>query len=183
MWHHLEHYVRVPATAAELRRGDQVLLEGWAEPWRVGRLEAAAWGRTPAVISLAPNREYHEPRLGCARPGDPVTLLVSAEVVTTARPPGARNPLRPGWDTDPGGYDVVCGCGWNAGAAVEGDRVFRAMGMGGAQGIRHHRLLAPGPHGCRPAAVLVRLPEITLRYVYRHHRLVQFTPETGGGPW
>lgn len=173
----LSGYVRVPWTAGELQLGDAVLLDGRAEPWLVHRLDAQRWGRTPAVVSRAPNPEYAGPHFEAARPFDGVTLLVRADEIPTPRPHRmeivAHDPVRRGWYLDPRGYDVSCGCGWRADAVVDGPR-----GLARDVWLRHKAaalttLLTPDPRSGRPGAVLVRVPAVARWYVQHRYRLLR----------
>jgi hypothetical protein len=167
-------YVLVPALAGELRIGDKVLLAEHGEPWTIYRLDAVSWGRTPAVISTAPNPGWTGPHWECESLGTPVTRLVPAREIPAPRPHGARiashNPVRHGWYTDPNGYDAACACGEWA-----GDRVYASRGLAEAEWLSHKatvltEILAVD---AKPRAYLVRLP-IPGGYTLYPYRIVRY---------
>lgn len=177
----LDSYVRVPTVAAELQVGDMVVLEGLREPWRVHRLDVAAWGRNPAVISAAPSPDYTGPHLECATLHERVTVLVPADSIPTPRAHGARitahNPVRRGWYTDPGGYDVACRCGWTH-PDIAGDRraAARLAWLPHKATVITELITPPAPDG-----FLVKVPHTVPHggYAYRLIRLRR--TDVGGG--
>ncbi|GAB3375715.1 hypothetical protein [Amycolatopsis echigonensis] len=178
----LEQWVQVPVLASDVQIGDRVLVEGHTEPWTVYRLHAASWGPAPHVVSPAPNPDWAGPRFERDRLSDPVTLLVAPEDIPTPAPHGARirshAPAKRGWYTDPGGWDVACGCGWRLAVPVEGNRAAARR-----EWLRHKAsaltgLLAVTP-GRPRTAMLARLPEQAERFGSRRWRLVRLN--RGGG--
>lgn len=177
----LDRYVRVPTVAADLQVGDMVLIEGPREPWRVDRLDVAAWGRNPAVISTAPSSDYTGPHLECATLHERVTVLVPADSLPTPRPHGARitahNPVRRGCYTDPGGYDVACRCGWTH-PDVAGDRptAARLAWLPHKADVITELITQPAPE-----AFLVKVPQ-TIRHGGYAYRLIRLRrSDLGGG--
>lgn len=165
--------IQVPKRARDLMLGDEVAVDDGADSWRIGHMVISSRDHT---VHAEPLNGSYPSRLDVTTNAW-VTVLLNPSQVTTPRPCGQRitshDPKPRGWYTDPGGWQVGCGCGWTATDVVAGNKGDALSVWDVHKAATINALLARDGQG-HPAARLQHVPgRLDHHDASRRYRLVR----------